>query len=1086
MKDAKVRIQQELRKFGWKIYGFKEDRSDSMSDYYDPADWDGIAEKNGFILCVDINDYDVKSRSGKAITRYNRSLTMSQDDREKISKLENMTVERGATQGEEDNAKKLIENIKSKTPSNVDPYEIIGYFPTFQEHPSKNCKWHIEKDGSIYDKGTGISKYSGIPADYLFDINKCEYREGYTHWNTYSYEDRKEKEVSDDLKKLVSDFKSLLLRWERVTNGCNTMGDGTKETNDQAVEQNRPLEKVTITKTKKEIKPIEVIKDNFAIGDIISFSYHGHYWIITNIYVAPSGNNRIVYECLGSEKKGYKQVKNTKSYYQMETRLKKELEEGKIKIYELKEVETEYTEEKLIARKSTIKPTKEEKKQEDQPIQEAQETQQADPIITETPITGGDLMNQNDTKNYIETMQTKIKTDISAIELQEYYIYLRDNIEVVKIHIMDKLNNSDKHKRKRKATKEELTDSIYDKMIEALVYVVQDVFSMQIDFNNNHNVAKQNAIERIIFNATDKQITVRLEQKKQQEDSSNEYKKEIIASITSPKTLEDFDRVKRFRKTSLTQEEQSLYDALYSLDQLEQRQKELTKEINKIITATNTDYTITADKDTRDGSDLWVVSLNNRVDRDAFNSINSKMKDIKGYYSRFKSGFIFRYDPTIILTGETTTSDNSDTETDQAVTNTNANKLRQVADNMTNKIEDLRRERLTNTWKRSQQAASAEDQAESMERKQQILNNIADAIDQSELKFIGNIDSKAQIDTLEQILIRASWKYKECENIDYNTWKQTEPEKNIINYVEIPSSKIYLRQLQSIISDIKDTSGFKLISNRLQKVIDNVKITDKDKDPYVDITEYAEEFDKIYKNTDTLKGQYFESAIEERRRLERMGINSVEELRAYLREYWQYRNTELAIDPKVRNIKELERKYRMLQKEDIHFTDNKNLLNTIMDLADIDPTHKVLEPSAGIGSIADKLKEYSNNVDVCEYNHNFAELLTLKNHNVVANDFLTYNSNNKYDRIVANVPFSDEQNHIKQIYNNLKIGGKAVIITSPHYTFASDKKSQDFRNWLEQLTHEIIDVPEKSFSYTQVNCKILVLDKEEELSQIAI
>ena len=72
-----------------------------------------------------------------------------------------MTVERGCTEGEEENAKKLIEKIQSKV-SDIAAYEVIGMTTAHMANP-KGSIWHIEKDGKIYDKGTGIMKYSDIP-----------------------------------------------------------------------------------------------------------------------------------------------------------------------------------------------------------------------------------------------------------------------------------------------------------------------------------------------------------------------------------------------------------------------------------------------------------------------------------------------------------------------------------------------------------------------------------------------------------------------------------------------------------------------------------------------------------------------------------------------------------------------------------------------------------------------------------------------------------------------------------------------------------------------------------------------------------
>lgn len=42
----------ELARRGWKLYGWKEDKSDSMTDYYDPERWDGLAERDGVLVVV--------------------------------------------------------------------------------------------------------------------------------------------------------------------------------------------------------------------------------------------------------------------------------------------------------------------------------------------------------------------------------------------------------------------------------------------------------------------------------------------------------------------------------------------------------------------------------------------------------------------------------------------------------------------------------------------------------------------------------------------------------------------------------------------------------------------------------------------------------------------------------------------------------------------------------------------------------------------------------------------------------------------------------------------------------------------------
>ena len=61
-------------------------------------------------------------------------------------------------------------------------------------------------------------------------------------------------------------------------------------------------------------------------------------------------------------------------------------------------------------------------------------------------------------------------------------------------------------------------------------------------------------------------------------------------------------------------------------------------------------YKITKGEDTRDGSELWVVRIVENLDKAAYIAENKAMKERGGYYSKFKHGFIFRFDPSEVLT----------------------------------------------------------------------------------------------------------------------------------------------------------------------------------------------------------------------------------------------------------------------------------------------------------------------------------------------------------------------------------------------------------------------------------------------------
>jgi len=457
---AGVNIAHALMNLGWQVYGYKKDESDSMTDYYSPAYWDGIAEKNGFILVVN-NNYPSEE---KEIKKYNYT-KVSFVDREKIQKLEAMTQENGATAGEEENAKILIEKIKNKESEGIAEFEVISKIPAHMANPGR-CIWHIEKDGKIYDKGNALTKYASVPASYEFDYIKMEYKEGYDKW--FGGE---KKVLSDEQLKTTNDFKALILRFERVVNNMSGMGDGTAETEQAGLEQQAKegYEKVIIPVIKKVIKPVLKNDVDININDVLSFSYHGHYWVVTRIYQNNDDKTCVVYELLGSEKRGYQRLHGTsvKRYYQVESRLQKEIAEGKVKVYTLQEVE-----------------------------------------------------------------------------------------EIKEVEKWIKINQS------------------------------------KTTYNNN-------------------------------------------------------------TKTESKQEKET-----------EQPEQTETIKTDYIL---NHEITITADTDTRDNSPLWVVKVVDKLSKEEYKKVAEQFKDLKGYYSKFKHGFIFKYDPTEVLKGESVEQETEQT-TEEAIT----------------------------------------------------------------------------------------------------------------------------------------------------------------------------------------------------------------------------------------------------------------------------------------------------------------------------------------------------------------------------------------------------------------------------------
>ncbi|MFE4571318.1 methyltransferase [Paenibacillus chitinolyticus] len=306
-REAKVMIMGELVNRGWKIYGYKEDNSDSMTDYYDPASWDGIATKNGYVLLID--QYCARY-SGYEVKKYNYKSAKSDTAlHTKIKKLRTLANDSGATEGEKSAALAAIERLSGK--ENTEPkYDIVETYPTFAFGNPGKCSWHIEKDGQIVGKGTGVFA--------------C---------NEYNWEDKTKTAAEQKREKVIT----IVNRFEKALSDVDALH----------------AEIVKVEKT--SIKPVQKNDMTINVGDVLSFSYHGHYWIVTNVYSVDT-QVRITYELLGSEKRRYQRLNNTKRYYQPLARLEKEILEGIVKVYTLQEV-TVY-EDKTVYKKTARKQPK--------------------------------------------------------------------------------------------------------------------------------------------------------------------------------------------------------------------------------------------------------------------------------------------------------------------------------------------------------------------------------------------------------------------------------------------------------------------------------------------------------------------------------------------------------------------------------------------------------------------------------------------------------------------------------------------------------------------------------------------------------
>jgi len=180
-------------------------------------------------------------------------------------------------------------------------------------------------------------------------------------------------------------------------------------------------------------------------------------------------------------------------------------------------------------------------------------------------------------------------------------------------------------------------------------------------------------------------------------------------------------------------------------------------------------------------------------------------------------------------------------------------------------------------------------------------------------------------------------------------------------------------------------------------------------------------------------------------------------------------------DPKATKIRDMIFKARLYQKGDIQFTPEK-IASQLIALSGVTASCKVLEPEAGIGSIADAVKKTTPHVDCIEIASTFRELLELKGHNLIGDDLLNCDPRPVYDAVLMNPPFSDECRHIRHAYGFLKPGGRLVTVCGTMMMRKDNKKYNEYREWLEGQRFRFVDTDEK-FEMTGTNTQILIIEK---------
>lgn len=161
------------------------------------------------------------------------------------------------------------------------------------------------------------------------------------------------------------------------------------------------------------------------------------------------------------------------------------------------------------------------------------------------------------------------------------------------------------------------------------------------------------------------------------------------------------------------------------------------------------------------------------------------------------------------------------------------------------------------------------------------------------------------------------------------------------------------------------------------------------------------------------------------------------------------------------------------------------VIDRMFELVPVNKDAFILEPSAGDGAIIKRLIEEGvdyDNIVAVELNEKRSRIIEeIYDVSTYCEDFLLWVVPYSVDLIYMNPPFENLQDidHVQHAYNFLNPGGTLVSVMSESPFFRKNKKSRDFRDWLDEVNGRTELLCKGSFlsSGTMVNSRLVIIEK---------
>ncbi|MDC0935222.1 class I SAM-dependent methyltransferase, partial [Pirellulales bacterium] len=577
-------------------------------------------------------------------------------------------------------------------------------------------------------------------------------------------------------------------------------------------------------------------------------------------------------------------------------------------------------------------------------------------------------------------------------------------------------------------------------------------------------------------------------------------------ATTQPETLAEFRTFERVRgEAQLSVDQATRYDTLQAEQSRARRaahRKSTVEQIQSAL-AENLEFTILEGFHSKRQCPVWIVQLSTRVERNTFAELKSKAQQLGGWWSSFvkaQAGFQFFDQATAKKFAGLLTAD-ADRAKELAAgkehkEQTASQRLTRLANDLHVRAEESLAQSsgaLQNTARRADIQAGVRGRAYRDQAMARTVTRVAAALETGAATFLDGVRQKTHVEALKTVLQLAKWArvqeiqktQRENEYADGMRVQEEEEQpysSDDVRFAKYPYPTLYKRHLEEAVTATSRAKGLKLAGQRMRKRIQ------REKEDFVkfatdgDVEQLADFLARVKRaGHDT---EWMDHELYNYKRLRAANIDSLPELRCALRELLPHLSVIEGDDPVTIAERELVGK-------DLpgFFPTPQSLVERLVEEAGLQSHHRVLEPSCGKGDIALAIRRAAPEAHVTcvEMNRTLGDVLAAQGLDPVFGDFLQFHDPAGFDRVLMNPPFERgaDIDHVKHAYELLRPGGRLLAIMSAGPFFRSDKKSEHFRAWLEEVAGVSEQLPEVSFRgvdafrHTGVRTRLVTIDKED-------